>query len=75
MEDTEVSRIAEASVGNRELKRLYHSHLELDSKLSDLGKRWYLSPQEVEDVKRLKFLKAHGKRKMFEILERLEAED
>lgn len=75
MEDSEVVRIAEASVGNRELKRLYHTHLELDSKLHDLGKRWYLSPQEVEEVKRLKFLKAHGKRKMFEILDRLEEEE
>ncbi len=75
MEDSEVVRIAKASLGSHEIRRLYRSHVEIDSEIDDLSRRWYLSPGDLEKIKRLKFLKAHGKRKLFELLEKLESED
>jgi uncharacterized protein len=53
-----------------DLRRYYEEHTELERELTPLQEKFYLSPEEEVEKKRLQKLKLAGKDKIMEILAR-----
>jgi len=53
-----------------ELKKFYEEHREFEKKLAEFQHKYYLTPEEELEMKRIQKLKLVGKDRMMEILER-----
>ncbi|MEW5743990.1 MAG: DUF465 domain-containing protein [Nitrospirota bacterium] len=58
---------------NEEFRKLYQEHRELDTMLSELNKKHYLSPEEEVEVHRLKKEKLYKKDKIAELVKSYKA--
>jgi uncharacterized protein YdcH (DUF465 family) len=72
MEDTDRTKISNFLRNNQELKRLYREHQELESRLTRLGQRAYLTAAEEQEEKLLKKVKLRGVDRMLTIVEHVE---
>ena len=69
MEDTDRKRIQRAINSDSRLKRLYHKHESLETKLSTFEHRSFLTAAEEVELKRLKKQKLSGVDQMMQLLE------
>lgn len=70
MEQVDRDMILSLSSRDSNLKRLYHEHVLYETKLLELQRRKYLTPEEQLEERRMKKEKLHGVDRMMEILSR-----
>lgn len=68
MNNHDIELIEKLLPENEELANLWREHQQLDLQLDGMGKRPYLSPQDEQEVKKLKKVKLAGRDRIEAIL-------
>ncbi|KMY65770.1 hypothetical protein AAU61_20260 [Desulfocarbo indianensis] len=68
MDKQDIALIEKLTQENQELAALWREHQQLDAQLDAMAQRTYLSPQDEQEVKRLKKVKLAGRDRIEQIL-------
>jgi hypothetical protein len=69
MEQHELDLINKLAPENEELKELWEKHQEYERLLEKLASKPFLTPQDEQEIKRIKKIKLSGKTRMQQILD------